>query len=156
MLHLPAAALSRGFVSLSGVCRAEARIVSVILIPFRLSHISCFTPQQPQVLLCPKQLPCCGDLTPASVSPPSGCKSSPHHSPLYSTSRFILLSFVWVCMFFSSGHIFLPTVSWCSARPSVSEGICGERCTPCLCTVPPSSAQKFGLFLNIKMFILTQ
>ena len=58
MLQLPAAALSRGLASLCGVCMAVARTVCVILTPFRLSWICCFTLQQPQMLhLCPKQLP---------------------------------------------------------------------------------------------------
>ena len=159
MPHLPAAAFSRGFVSLSGVRRAEARIISVILIPFRLSHISCFTPQQPQVLLCPKQLPCCGDLISASVSPPPGYRSSPPHSPLYSTpcsSYWVLhgsiCSFpvvMYSCPLLAGvlqDLLCLKVYFWC---------ICGERCTPCLPT-PPSSARKIGLFFNIKIFILTQ
>ena len=81
MLQLPAAALSRGLASLSGVCMAGPRIVCVVLTPFSLSWICCFTLQQPQVLPhCPKQLPRCGDLTPASVLPPPRCRSSPAHS----------------------------------------------------------------------------
>ena len=43
MLQLPAIVLSRGLASLSGVRMATVRIVCVILIPFRLSQISCFT-----------------------------------------------------------------------------------------------------------------
>ena len=43
MLQLPAIVLSRGLASLSGVHMAAVRIVCVILIPFRLSQISCFT-----------------------------------------------------------------------------------------------------------------
>lgn len=46
------------------VHRAAARIVRVVLAPFRLSQISCCTRQQSQVLLlCPKQLSRYGDLT---------------------------------------------------------------------------------------------
>ena len=67
----PAAVLSRGLVSLSGVYKAGERIVHVILIPFRLSQISSYTLQKPQMLpLFPKQLPQCRDLTPASGPPP--------------------------------------------------------------------------------------
>ena len=82
MLQLPAAMLSRGLASLPGVCMGifptqgsnSNRIVCVIVIPFRRSQISCFTLQQPQMLhLCPKQLPRCGDLTPASVPSPPPC-----------------------------------------------------------------------------------
>ena len=42
-LQLLAAAPSRGPVSLSGVCMTVARIACVILIPFRLPQIGCFT-----------------------------------------------------------------------------------------------------------------
>ena len=42
-LQLPTIAPSRGPVSLTGVCAAAARTV-MILIPFRLPQISCFTP----------------------------------------------------------------------------------------------------------------
>ena len=84
MLQLPAAALSRGLASLSGVCMAVARIVCVILTPFRLSWICCFTLQQPQILpLCPKQLLRSGDLTPASVLPPTRRRSSRAHSLIF-------------------------------------------------------------------------
>ena len=48
MFHLQPEALSRGLASLSGVGTALARIVCVILIPFRLSLVSCFTLQQSQ------------------------------------------------------------------------------------------------------------
>ena len=81
MLQRPAAALSKWLGSLSGVCMATASIVCMIIIPFRLSQISCFTFQQPQMLhLCHKQLPLCRTLTPASVLPPCMCRSSPVHS----------------------------------------------------------------------------
>ena len=78
MLELPAPAHSRVFTSLFRVHRAVARIVCVVLIPFRLSQISWCTFQQLQILLqVPRQLPQCGNLTPASISPPPGCRSSP-------------------------------------------------------------------------------
>ena len=48
MFQLQPEALSRGLASLSGVDTAVARIVCVILIPFRLSPVSCFTLQQSQ------------------------------------------------------------------------------------------------------------
>ena len=41
--QLPAPVLSRGLASLSRVYKAAARIVCVILIPFTLSQLSCFT-----------------------------------------------------------------------------------------------------------------
>ena len=70
MLQLPATEFSRGVMSLSRVCIAAAKTECVI--PFRLSQISCLMLQQPQMLhLYPKQMPQCGDLTPASP-PPTG------------------------------------------------------------------------------------
>lgn len=87
--QLPAAVCSRGPASLSRVRRAAARIVRVVLTPFRRSQISCGALQQPQMLaLCPKQLPRCGALTPASVSPPRGYRSRPAHSRLFSFPSF--------------------------------------------------------------------
>ena len=81
MFQLPAAALSKWLGPLSGVCMATASIVCMIIIPFRLSQISYFTFQQPQMFnLCHKQLPLCRTLTPASVLPPCRCRSSPAHS----------------------------------------------------------------------------
>ena len=97
MLQLPAAMLSRGLASLPGVCMGifptqgsnSNRIVCVIVIPFRRSQISCFTLQQPQMLhLCPKQLPRCGDLTPASVPSPPHVQI--HSYSLSSVSPFFL------------------------------------------------------------------
>ena len=76
----PSCCTSWGTCSLSGVYMAAARVVYVIIIPFRLPQISCFTLQQPQpklLHLYPKQLSQCVDLTPASVPPPSRGKSSP-------------------------------------------------------------------------------
>ena len=119
--QLPATVLSRGLMSLSVVHMAMAMIVCVILIPFRVSQVNCFTLQQPQMLLCPKQLPQCGDLTPASVPSPSRYKSSPAHCPLSPPTCFVLPSFEWFYMFFSGGQVLLPTLSSCSARFSVSE-----------------------------------
>ena len=54
-LQVPGTVLFKGLASLSRVCRTVARIICVILIPFKLSPISCFTLQKPQMLLlCPK------------------------------------------------------------------------------------------------------
>ena len=51
---------------------------------------------QPQIfLLCPKQLPHCGDQTLVSVLPPGKGRSSPGNSPLFPTTSFILLNFSW-------------------------------------------------------------
>ena len=77
MFQLQATALSRGLESLSGVCMVVARIVCVILIPFRLSQISCFTLQQPQCFtsvtnICPPMQHC-----PCFSSPAPGADSVP-------------------------------------------------------------------------------
>ena len=58
ILQLPAAVHSKGFLSLSRACRAAARIVCVVLAPFRWSQIHCCTRQWLQALLhCPKGFP---------------------------------------------------------------------------------------------------
>ena len=94
----------------------------LILIPFRLPQISCFT----LGLKCfssDSQLPPCGDWTPASVPPPAKGRSSPTNTPVFSPSSFILLSFAWSYIFFSTDQVLLSTLSWCSACSSVSEGV---------------------------------
>ena len=93
----------------------------LILIPFRLPQISCFT----------LSLKCfssdsdscrCGDQTPASVPPPSEGRASPPNTPISPPSSFVLPSFVWVSIFFSTGQVLLSALSWCSACTSASEG----------------------------------
>ena len=76
-LQLPVAMPSGKHASLSGVPMAVTRIVCVILIPFGLSQISCFT----------LSLNCfssgCGDRTPASGPPLAECRSNPTNSPFF-------------------------------------------------------------------------
>ena len=88
-----------------------------------------------------RELPRCGDRTPASLPSPSEGRSSPTDTPVFPPSSFISLSFAWFYTFFSTGQVLLSTLSWRSACTSVSEGVflmyCGERCTPC----PPTSPQ---------------
>ena len=55
---------------------------------------------------------------------------------------FILWSFVWFYILFSSGQVLLHALSWCYASTSVSEGI--ERCTP----QPPTPLPSCFLSLN--------
>ena len=74
-------------------------------------------------LLLLRQLPRCGDRTPASVLPPTEGRPSPTNSPVFPPSSFILPSFGWFCIFFSSGQVFLSAFSWCAACTSVSEGV---------------------------------
>ena len=68
-----------------------------------------------------RQLPRCGDWTPASVPPPAEGRSSPTNTPVFPRSSFVLLSFAWFYMFFSAGQVLLATPSWCSACTSVSK-----------------------------------
>ena len=90
-LQLPDAMCSSGLASLSGLCRTAARIVFVVLTPFKLSQISCSTLRL-KCFSALRQLPCCGDQTPTSVPPPAEGRSS---TPIFPPSSFVLLSFVW-------------------------------------------------------------
>ena len=64
-----------------------------------------------------------GTRTPASVPPPTKGRSSSTNTPISLPSSFILLSFVWVYIFFSAGQVLLSALSWCWACTFVSEGI---------------------------------
>ena len=44
-------------------------------------------------------------------------------APVFPPSSFLLLSFAWVCIFFSAGQVLLSALSWCPACTSVSEGV---------------------------------
>ena len=90
--QLPAITHSRVLMSLSGVCRAVARIVcvgchSIQAVPDELLH----SPRAQILPLYPKQLPRSGDLTPTSVPLLPGCRSSPAHSSSFFLPSFILL-----------------------------------------------------------------
>ena len=74
-------------------------------------------------LLWLRQLPCYGYQTPASLSPPTECRSRPTNTPVFPPSFFVFPSFAWFCIFFSTGQVLLSTLSWCSACTSVSEGV---------------------------------
>ena len=56
----------------------------------------------------------------ASVPPPNEGRSTP--TPVFPPSSFILLSFAWFYIFFSTGQVALFALSWCSACTSVSDG----------------------------------
>ena len=60
---------------------------------------------------------------PSFISPIPSCRSSPTHSPLFHLPSFVLPRFVWFYVFFARGQVLLPTLSWSSARSSVSGGI---------------------------------
>ena len=74
-------------------------------------------------LLWLRQLPWCGDSNPASVPPPAEGRSSSTNTPVFLPSSFVLPSFMWFCVFFSTGQVLLSTLSWCSACTCVSEGV---------------------------------
>ena len=137
MLQLLAAVPSRGPTSLSGVCMTEARIVCVILISFRLSQINCLTFS----LIC-----FCSDpdnYYNVGIGPLLQFPHPPRADPvlltlLFSPCFFGLLSFVWFYIFFSSGQVHLPALSWCSASTSVSEGV--FLMYPCMYSTPTYSS----------------
>ena len=71
---------------------------------------------------------------PSFSSPTTEGRSSPTNTPVYPTGSFILPSFVWFCILFSTFQVLLSTLSWYSACTSLSEGVSlmyyGERCIP--------------------------
>ena len=94
----------------------------LILIPFRLPQMSCFTPSLKCFCSDSDVCPMWG-WTPASVPPPAKGRSSPANTPVFPPSSFLLPSFAWVYIFFSTSQVFLSVLSWCSACTSVSEGV---------------------------------
>ena len=94
----------------------------LILIPFRLRRSAVSL----SVLnVCPLTQTTArhGDQTPASVPPPAEGRSSPTNTPVSPPSSFILPSFAWVSIFFSTGQVLVSALSWYSAFTSVSEGV---------------------------------
>ena len=92
----------------------------LVLIPFRLPQISCY----------PLSLKCfssdsdnCPDVGIGSLLQFPEGRSSPTNTPVFPPSSFILLSFAWFYILFSSGEVLLSTLSCCSACTSVSEGV---------------------------------
>ena len=94
----------------------------LILIPFRLPQISCFTLS----LKCfSSDLDNCPDV---GIGPllqfPHWLRAGPVLlTLLFPPGSFVLPSFVWFYIFFPAGQILLSTFSWYSACTSVSEGI---------------------------------
>ena len=126
MLLLSATVHFSGLASLFRVRRTTAWIVSVILNPFRLSQISCFTLWQPQMLPFLSQLvDLHASVSPASAHPPPRYRSGVTHSsaPPPPLPSFILPSFAWNYIFLSDGQGLLPVLSWFSVRSSASEDI---------------------------------
>ena len=133
-LQLPAAVPSREPPPLSGVFMAAAKIVCVILIPFRLSRISCFTVSLKCFPFVRNNCPNMAIWTSALVPPPTKGRSSPTNSPL-----FLLLPSSYLPL---HGPIYsFPLVRYsCLLSPGIlqallclkvySRCIDGERCTP--------------------------
>ena len=123
MPQLPATALSKGLASLSRVYVAATRLLVWFsfhsdchrLAVSLSSTLKCFT----SVL---KNCPMWGS-DPSFICSIPSCRSSPTHSPLFHPPSFVLPSFVWFYIFFSSGQVLLPALSWSSARSSVSGGV---------------------------------
>ena len=89
----------------------------MILVPFRLS-----IPSNASLLSVLKNCPMWG-ADPSFICPIPSCGSSPTHPPLFHPPSFVLPTFVWFYIFFSSGQVLLPALSWSSARSSVSGGV---------------------------------
>ena len=113
-LQLPVAAPSRGPASLSGVCRAVARTVCFYF------HLGCHRSAVSLLALndFTYNLDNCPDvgIGPLLQFPqPTEGRSSPTNTPVFPPSSFILLSFAWFYIFFSTGQVALFALSWCSA-----------------------------------------
>ena len=120
-LQLLAAASSRGPVTLSRVCMSATR---TIWFSFHLGcHRSAVSLSALKVPPLTQTIALIWEWTPASVSPPSESKSSPTNTPVFPPGSFVLPSFAWFYIFFSSGQRLLSALSWCSACTSVSEGV---------------------------------
>ena len=114
----------------------------LILIPFRLPQISCFSVSLKSFSSDSDNCPNVG------IGPLLQFPHPPRAGPvlltlLFPPGSFLLPSFAWLYIFFSSGQALLSALSWCSACTSVSEGMFlmytgGERCTPRPPTPPPS------------------
>ena len=94
----------------------------MILIPFRLPQISCFTLSLTCFSSDPDNCPDVG------IRPLLQFPHLPKAGPvlitlLFPPSSFILLSFVWFYVFFCGGQVLLSALSWCSASTSVSEDV---------------------------------
>ena len=90
------------------------------LISVRLSQISCFTLSLKCFLCVPNLCPYVGIGPLLQFPPPAKGRCSPMNSPLSPPTFFVLQSFA---LFFSSGQVLLPTLSWRSASSFLSEGV---------------------------------
>ena len=125
-LQLPATAPSRGPGSLSGVCLGYVCLGysknCLILIPFRLPQISCFTLSLKCFSFDPDNCPNVG--TGPLLQFPHPPRAGPVLlSLVFSSSSFLLPSFTWFYILFSTGQVLLSMLSLCSTCTSVSEGV---------------------------------
>ena len=95
---------------------------SLILIPFRLPQISCFTLSLKCFSSDSDSCPRVG-IGPLLQFPPSKGRSSPTNPPVFPPNSFALLNFTWFYIFFSTCQVLMSTLSRCSACTSVSEGV---------------------------------
>ena len=94
----------------------------LILIPFRLPQISCFTLSLKCFFSDSDSCPRWGS-DPCFSSPTTKGRCSPTNTPVFPPSSFVLLSFAWFYIFFSTGQGLLSALSPCSACTSVSEDL---------------------------------
>ena len=138
-LQLLATAPSRRPVFLPGIYMALARIV---WFSFHLGcHRSAVSLSALNVSPLTQTTALLWGSNPCFSSPTRKGRSNPTNTPVFLPSSFILSSFAWFYVFFSTGQVLLSTLSWYSACTSVLKvySWCthGERCTPCLPTPPP-------------------
>ena len=119
-LQLPATASFRGHMSLSGVCTTAARNLWLSLhLGFHRSAVSLSTLNFYSMIK-----------TIAPVWVGTCFISFTHSDPIlqtllfFSPSSFILLSFAWFYIFFSTFQVLLFAFIWCSDYSSVPEGVC--------------------------------
>ena len=124
----------------------------LVLIPFKLPQISCFTLSLKRFSSESDNCPDVG--TGLLLWFPHPPKAGPIQSnpPIFPTSSFILLSVAWSYIFFSTGQVLLSTLSWCSAwflcLKMCSWCIPGDRCTPHPPTPPPSCSPNKDFFFK--------
>ena len=130
-------------------CRKDC----LILIPLRLPQISCFTLSLKYFCSDSDNCPSVG--TGPLFQFPHQLRAGPVLlTLLFFPSSFVLPSFVWLYMFFSTGQVLLSALSWCSACTSVSEGVFlmySWRGTPCPPTPLPSCSapENFKTMINM-------
>ena len=107
--QLPTIVPCRGPASLSRVCMVVARTVWFSFhLGFHRSAVSLSVLNVSPLT----QLPQCRDQTPASVPPPAEGRSRPTNFSVFSPNSFVLLSFAWFYICFSSGWVLLSVSDW--------------------------------------------